>query len=193
MIDLEEPKPKLRTDSALLAVVAACLSTAVLSLGVLRCLSITLSESGKQLGTFVVEDGVLWVSIIGAVVGRLLSIWIQAEAAGAAAGSAGRLRANRLHIIQGVLRSQFPVAAGDLIVGVTGLLGLVSFKTLVALAMSPLNPFLAWSVFVFVTALGEGIPGAQFARARRRTILAFVGFLYFARLMIFMTSLTPKA
>ena len=192
MLDLQEPESKLQTNGALLSVAAACISTVVLSLGALRCLSTSLARDGQQVSAFVVDGGVLWVSVVGAVIGRLVSIWIQSEAVAAAAGAAGRVRATRLQIIHGVLRSQFPVAAGDLIIGLCGLLGLVSFQTLIALAMSPLNPFLAWSVIVFLAALRAGIPGAPYAKVRRRSMLAFMGFLYWARLMVFVTSLAPK-
>lgn len=193
MLNIEETAPSVRTDSALLAVVAACISTAVLSLGVLRCLGTWLDDRGNDVGMFVVDDGVLWLSMMGAVVGRLISIWIQSEAAGAAAGPAGRLRSNRLGITRAVLLSQLPVAAGDFILGLAGLLGALNFQTLVSLAMSPLNPFLIWSVIMFVAALGVGLPGTEYAKSRRRVIFAFVGFLYVARLMIFLTSLAPKA
>lgn len=192
MVDLDEPSSQRNLDSGLIAVSAACVSTVVLSLGILHSLSPVLQSGGHKVGSFVVDSGALWVSMIGAVVGRLISIWIQSEVVVAAAGAAGRQRTNRLGHIQAVLRSQLPVAVGDLTLGLLGIFGLVGFKTLVSLAMSPLSPFLVWSVVVFISSLRSEVPGVTLKKARLRALIAFIGFLYFARLMIFLVSLMPK-
>lgn len=132
--------------------------------------------------------GRLLFAVAAGAVGRVVSVFIQAEAAISLGGHDARETATRKAALALTFISQLPIVAADLVIGFLAIAGYLSARSFLALEGSPFNPFLLWSCVVFARSL-RSLPDLVDRSTRIKLVAGFSGYLYVIKLAIFGLSL----
>ena len=131
----------------------------------------------------------VWLFVAAvAIGGRIVSLFVQAQAAATLGGRNWRSLAERRPLVLVVLVCQLPLALRDLFVGGLGIFHVAGVSTLVGMETSVLDPFAWWSCVLFALYSRDTL-GEVRRSSRIGLVVGFGGFIFFLKVVMALLAL----